>query len=48
MTVSCDCKVKTNMSTNETSNITKLDEIKTDSNFALIKCYKLVFSFEVN
>ena len=46
MTVSCDCKVKTNMSTNETSNITKLDEIKTDSNFALIKCYKLVFSFE--
>ena len=45
MTISCDCKVKTNISINESSiNLKKLDEIKTESNFGLIKCYKLVFS----
>ena len=46
MTISCDCKVKTNISINETSlNLKQYDSIKTDSNFGLIKCYKLVFSF---
>ena len=47
MTISCNCKIKTNLSTNETSlNIENLEDIKTESNFGLIKCYKLVFSFE--
>ena len=46
-TISCDCKVKTNISTNESLalNLKKLDEIKLDSNFGIIKCYNLVFSF---
>ena len=44
--VSCDCKVKTNLSLEEQElNIKSLDEIKTDSNFAIIKCCNLVFSF---
>ena len=47
MTVSCDCKVKTNLTTNESSfSVEKLDNIDIDSNFALIKCYNLVFSFK--
>ena len=45
-TVSCDCKVKTNLSFEEEElNIKLLDEIKIDSNFGIIKCYNLVFSF---
>ena len=44
MTISCDCKVKTNISTNET--IQQSYEINIDSNFGIIKCYKLVFSFK--
>ena len=45
-TISCDCKVKTNISINESSIILKqFDEIKIESNFGLIKCYTLVFSF---
>ena len=47
MTVSCDCKVKSNLTINESSlNVEQLDDIDTDSNFALIKCYNLVFSLE--
>ena len=46
-TISCDCKVKTNMSLNESSiTLKRFDEIKIESNFGLIKCYKLVFSFD--
>ena len=45
--ISCDCKVKTNLNINETSlNIYKFDNIEIDSNFGLIKCYKLVFSIK--
>ena len=45
-TISCDCKVKTNLSVEEpTLNIKKFNEIKIESNFGLIKCYTLVFSF---
>ena len=45
-TISCDCKVKTNLSVEEpTLNVKKFNEIKIESNFGLIKCYKLVFSF---
>ena len=47
MTVSCDCKVKNNISINETSlNLEQFDNIDIESNFGLIKCYKLVFSFD--
>ena len=47
MTVSCDCKVKANITNNETSeNLEKLENIKTESSFGIIKCYKLVFSFD--
>ena len=47
-TISCDCKVKTNMSLNGSSSITLIyfDDIKIESNFGLIKCYQLVFSFK--
>ena len=38
---------KTNISFNETElNLERLDDIKIDSNFALIKCYKLAFGWE--
>ena len=47
MTISCDCKVKTNISLNETYlNIVRFDDIKIESNFGPIKCYNLVFSFK--
>ena len=47
-TISCDCKVKTNMSLNNSRTITLIhfDDIKIESNFGLIKCYQLVFSFK--
>ena len=47
-TVSCNCQIKTNISLedNYTSNSPKLDEIEVDSNFALIKCSNLVFSYK--
>ena len=48
-TISCDCKVKSNInisSINESSIVLiQFDDIKIESNFGLIKCYKLVFSF---
>ena len=45
-TIACDCKVKTNLSIEEpTLNIIKYNDIKIESNFGIIKCYKLVFSF---
>ena len=47
MTISCDCKVKSNITKNITSeNLEKLENIKTESSFGIIKCYKLVFSFD--
>ena len=47
MNIYCDCKVKTNISLNETYlNIVRFDDIKIESNFGLIKCYNLVFSFK--
>ena len=46
-TISCNCKVKTNISLEEPSlNVKYFEEIKVDSNFGLIKCYNLVFSFK--
>ena len=44
--ISCDCKVKTNVSIidNYTLTLKKFDDINIESNFGLIKCYKLVFS----
>ena len=46
-TMQCDCQVKYNLSTNESLlNLEKFDDIDIDSNFGLIKCYKLVFSFK--
>ena len=45
--ISCDCKVKANISTNESElNIYKYDDLNLDSNFGIIKCYNLVFSFK--
>ena len=47
MTISCNCHVKENLDINETSLTSKkFDEIKVDSNFGIIKCYNLVFSFK--
>ena len=44
-TISCNCKVKTNMSLNESIiSLKQFNEIKIESNFGLIKCYELVFS----
>ena len=46
-TISCDCKVKTNLSINESSiNLKKFEDMDIDSNFGLIKCYNLVFSLD--
>ena len=43
--ISCICKVKTNLSIEETTfSIKKFNDIEIESNFGLIKCYKLVFS----
>ena len=45
-TISCDCKVKMNLSIEEPSlDIVHFEEIEVESNFGLIKCYNLVFSF---
>ena len=44
--ISCDCKIKTNLSVEEPSlNLKQFDEIEIESNFGLIKCYHLVFSW---
>ena len=46
-TISCDCQVKNNLSSNESSiYLEQLDNIKLDSNFDIIKCYNLVFSLK--
>ena len=46
-TISCDCKVKANISVEEqVLNIKQFNEIKIESNFGLIKCYKIVFSLK--
>ena len=46
-TISCNCKVKTNLSIEEPIlKFKTFNEIKIDSNFGLIKCYNLVFSFK--
>ena len=43
----CDCSTKGNLSVEEPAlNIIYFDEIEIESNFGLIKCYKLVFSFK--
>ena len=43
--ISCDCKLKTNISLNESiMSLPSFSDIKTDSNFDIIKCYNLVFS----
>ena len=45
-TIICNCNVKNNLSIEEpVLNIIYFDEIKIESNFGLIKCYDLVFSF---
>ena len=44
-TISCDCNIKNNISLNESIlNIKQFSEINIESNFGIIKCYKLVFS----
>ena len=46
-TISCDCKVKNEININESSlNLEQLDKINIDSNFGIIKCFNLVFSFD--
>ncbi len=46
-TISCNCEVKTNLSLEQSIlNLENFDEIEIDSNFGLIKCYNLVFSFK--
>ena len=46
-TILCDCKVKSNLSTDETQlNFEQFDDIEIESNFGLIKCYELIFSLE--
>ena len=46
-TISCNCKIKTNITTNESSlYLQSLENIKLDSNFGIIKCYNLVFSLK--
>ena len=46
-TILCDCKVKSNLSTDESQlNFEQFDDIEIESNFGLIKCYELVFSLE--
>ena len=43
--ISCNCKIKTNISLNESIiNLLNYSDIKIDSNFDIIKCYNLVFS----
>mgnify|MGYP002624419819 CR=1 FL=1 len=45
--ISCDCKVKTNISTDELSlNLIQYDYLDINSNFGIIKCYNLVFSLK--
>ena len=47
MTISCDCHIKTHLTTNQTSvKLTQFDDIKIESNFGIIKCFNLVFSFQ--
>ena len=46
-TILCDCKVKSNLSTDESQlNLEQFDDIEIESNFGLIKCYELVFSLK--
>ena len=46
-TILCNCKVKSNISTDESQlNFEQFDDIEIESNFGLVKCYKLVFSLE--
>ena len=43
--ISCDCKIKTDIDLNESIvSLPSFSDIKTDSNFDIIKCYNLVFS----
>ena len=45
--ITCDCKVKINMTTNLTDkSFVQQNDIKKDSSFEIIKCYKLFFSWE--
>ena len=46
-TIICNCKVKSNISLEViNSTFQQLEDIHIDSNFALIKCFNLVFSFK--
>ena len=45
--ITCDCKVKINMTTNlNDKSFIQLNDIKKDSSFEIIKCYKLFFSWK--
>ena len=45
MIITCDCKVKENLTTNLTEmTLVQKDELETSSPFEIIKCYQLVFS----
>ena len=47
MTITCDCKVKKNLTTNMTNNeMAKYEDFKKSSTFEIIKCYNLFFSFK--
>ena len=47
MTISCVCDIKTYITTNDSSrNLEKIDDIELESNFGIIKCFNLVFSFD--
>ena len=47
MIITCDCKIKDNLTTNISSlDLVKKDDIKKSSIFEIIKCYKLFFSLE--
>ena len=46
-TISCNCRVKNNITLNETFlSLHQYNEINIDSNFGIIKCYNLVFSLK--
>ena len=47
MMITCDCKVKQNLTTNlSDANLVQKDDLKKSSAFEIIKCYKLVFSLK--
>ena len=46
MIITCDCKIKGNLTTNTSMNFSQKDNVKNSSLFEIIKCYKLFLSME--